>query len=145
DVADQADAFLVRNILVGQRDFEVLEDSEIVDQVVALKDEANVGFMRLVAFFDVEFVDRLIKKVVFAAPGTVEHADDAEQRGFSGAGRAHEGDELTLLNIQGDAAQNEKLAAAGLEGLLEISHLNQRFHKLSFVPVSAGSSVPSAG
>src|SRR6266436_5765623 len=131
NVADQADAFLVRNVFVGERYFEVLEDREIVDQVVALKDEADIGFVQLVALFDVEFVDRLIKEIVFAAPRAVQHANDAEQRGFPRAGRAHEGYELTGLNIDTNTAQDEKLAAAGLEDLLEISHLNQRFHKLS--------------
>src|SRR6266849_1891956 len=131
DVADQAHALFVGNILVGERDFKVLEDGEIVDQVVALKDEADIGFVQLVAFFDVEFVHRLIEEIVFAAPRAVQHANDAEQRGFPRAGRAHEGYELTGLNIDTNAAQDEKLAAAGLEDLLEISHLNQRFHKLS--------------
>src|SRR5258707_2643606 len=131
DVADQADALLVRNVFVRKRDFEVLEDGEIVDQVIALEDEADVGFVQLVAFFDVEFVHRLIEEIVFAAPRAVQHANDAEQRGFPRAGRAHEGYELTGLNIDANAAQDEKLAAAGLEDLLEISHLNQRFHKLS--------------
>src|SRR5216684_6010215 len=130
-VADQADALFVRNVFVGERDFEVLKDGEIVDQVVALKYEADVGFVQFVALLDVEFVDRLIEKVVFSAPRAIEHSDDAEQRGFSRAGRAHEGDELAVLNIQRDAPQDEKLAASRLEGLLEISHLNQRFHKLS--------------
>src|SRR5260370_33216761 len=125
DVADQADALLVRIVFVRKRDFEVLEDGEIVDQVVALKDEADIGFVQLVAFFDVEFVDRLIKEIVFTVPGAIEHADDAKQSGFPRAGRSHEGDEFAGLNIQGDAPQDEKFAAAGLEDLLEISHSNQ--------------------
>src|SRR5260370_1108491 len=79
----------------------------------------------------VESVHRLIEEMVFGAPRAVQHANDAEQRGFPRAGRAHEGYELTGLNIDANAAQDEKLAAAGLEDLLEISHLNQRFHKLS--------------
>src|SRR5260370_31748959 len=131
DVADQADALLVRNVFVRKRDFKVLEDGEIVDQVVALKDEADIRFVQLVAFFNVEFVDRLIKEIVFTVPGAIEHADDAKQSGFPRAGRSHEGDEFAGLNIQGDAPQDEKFAAAGLEDLLEISQLNQRFHKLS--------------
>jgi hypothetical protein len=35
------------------------------------------------------------------------------------------------MNVQRDAAQNEELAATGLENFLKISQLNQRFHKLS--------------
>src|SRR5260370_705482 len=131
DIANQADALFVRNIFVGERDFEIFEDGEIVDEVIALEDEADVGFVQLVAFLDVEFVDGLIVKIVFAVPRAVEHADDAEQRGFSGIGRSHEGDEFAGLNVQGDAAEDEEFAAARLEGRLKISHLNQRFHKRS--------------
>src|SRR5713101_1343713 len=131
DIANQADALFVGDIFVGERDFEIFEDGEIVDEVIALEDEADVGFVQLVAFLDVEFVDGLIVKIVFAVPRAVEHADDAEQRGFSGTGRSHEGDEFAGLNVQGDAAEDEEFAAAGVEGLLKISHLNQRFHKRS--------------
>src|SRR5258708_6237326 len=143
DVADEADALLVRNIFIRKRDFEILENGEIVDQVIALENEADVRFVQLVAFLDVEFVDRLIVEVVFAAPRAVEHADDAEQSGFSRAGRTHEGDEFALLNVQRDAAQHKKLAAASLENLLEISQLNQRFHKISLSLKWTCSSVPA--
>src|SRR5260370_40818567 len=32
DIANQADALFVRNIFVGERDFEIFEDGEIVDE-----------------------------------------------------------------------------------------------------------------
>ena len=57
DVANEADAFFVGDILVGEGDFEVLKDSQVVDQMVALKDEADVGLMKLIALFDIEPVD----------------------------------------------------------------------------------------
>src|ERR1700676_5274453 len=144
DVADQADALFVGHILIRERDFQIFEDSKIVDQVIALKNEADIGFVQLVAFFDVELVDRLIEEIVFAGPSTVEHAYDAQQRGFPGAGRSHEGDKLTLLNVDVDTAKHKKFAAAGLEGLLQVSQLNQRFHKLSLGSNELCSSVPSA-
>src|SRR5260370_6106445 len=78
DVADQADALLVRNVFVRKRDFEVLEDGEIVDQVVALKDEADIGFVQLVAFCDVEFLHRLIAAIVFADPPAVQNLNETE-------------------------------------------------------------------
>jgi hypothetical protein len=130
-VAHQAGAFLVRDILVRKRNFQIFEDRQIVDQVVALKDKANVGLVQFVAFLDVQFMDGLLEKVIFAGPSAVQHADDAEQRRFSRAGRTHESDEFTLLNIQRDAAQNEKLASAGFEYFFKISQLNQRFHVCS--------------
>src|SRR6266404_2884702 len=131
NVADQAHALFVRNIFVGERDFEIFEDRKIVDQVVALENEADIGLVQFVALLDVEFVDRLIEKIVFTIPRAIEHADNAEQRGFPRARRTHEGDELPLLNVDVDAAKHKEFAPTGLESLLEIAHLNQRFHKLS--------------
>src|SRR5260370_17858213 len=99
DVGNQADALLMRNIFVGERNLEIFEDGEIVNQVIALKDEADVGLVQLIAFLDVEFVNRLIEKVVFAAPRAVEHADEAEQRRFSPPRRSHKLAQFPANNI----------------------------------------------
>src|ERR1700746_3426314 len=104
-IANPADAFLMGDVLVGKRYFEIFKYREIVDQVIALKDKPNVGFVQFIAFFDVEPVNRLRIEVVFAGPCAIEHSDDAEQRGFSRAGRAHDGDKSARLNLQIDAAQ----------------------------------------
>ncbi len=53
----------MRDILVGEGNFEVFKDGQIVDQVIALEDEADVGLVQLVAFLDVELVDGLIEKM----------------------------------------------------------------------------------
>src|SRR5438270_9114822 len=119
------------HVLIRERNFQILEHGKIVDQMVALKNKTDIGLVQFIALLHIEFVDRLIEKIVFAAPGAVQHADDAEQRRLSRAGRPHERDEFALLNIDINSAQHEKFAAARLEGLLEITHLYQRFHKLS--------------
>src|SRR5271165_3232541 len=53
NIADQADAFFVRKIAVGEWNFEVFKDGEAVDEVVALEHESDVGFVKLVALFNV--------------------------------------------------------------------------------------------
>src|SRR5256714_15138227 len=121
----------MRHIFVGEGNLEVLEDSEIVDEVIALEDEADVRLVQFVAFLQIQFAYGLLEKVVLAGPGAVEHTEDAEQSRLAGTGRPHEGDELARENVQGNAAEDKKFAAAGFKGLLEIAHLNQRFHKLS--------------
>src|SRR5262249_48034542 len=115
----------------GEGNFQVFENSKVVDQMIALEDETNIGFVELVAFFNVEFVNGLIEKKIFAIPGAIEHADDAEQSGFACAGGSHESDEFAGHDIQRDAAEDEKFTAAGLERFFEVAHLNQRFHGLS--------------
>src|SRR5258708_349569 len=141
-LADRGGGLLfVRNVCVGERDFQILEDGQIVDQVITLENKADIRLVQFIALFDIEFVYRLIQKVVFTVPRAVEHADNAEQRGFSRAGRPHERDELARKNVQRDAPQNKKFASAGLKGLLEIAHLYQRFHKLSLMLKWARSSV----
>src|SRR5467141_2943247 len=98
-VADQADALFVRHVLVGERHFQVFEYRQIVDQVVALEDKADVRFMQLVAFLDVELVNGLAEKVILTGPCAIQHADDTQQRRLPGTRRAHDGDELARLNI----------------------------------------------
>jgi hypothetical protein len=117
----------VRNILIRERDFQIFEDSEVVDEVIALKDEADIRFVEFVSLLKVEPVDGLAVEVILAGPGAIKHADDAEQGGFAGAGGAHYGDKFAGLDIEIDAAKQEKFVGAGFDGLFEVAKLNQRF------------------
>ena len=56
-VADEAGAFFLGDIFVGERDFEIFVDGEIVDEMVGLEDEADVVFVEFVALLVVEFVN----------------------------------------------------------------------------------------
>ena len=49
--------------------------------------------------------DVLVAEEVLAAGRPVEAAEQVEQGGLAGAGRAHEGDEVAFLDGQGDAAK----------------------------------------
>ena len=53
----------------------------------------------------VQFADQLAVEPVFALGWRIEAADQVHQRRFAGAGRAHDGDVLVVLDAQGDAAQ----------------------------------------
>jgi len=103
-VADKAGAFFLRNVFVGEGDFKVFVDSEIVDEVIGLKDETDVVLVEFVALLGAELVDGLIEEEVFAGPGTVEHTEDAEECGLACAGGTHEGDELAGLDFERDTA-----------------------------------------
>src|SRR5712692_11640026 len=77
-VANQADALFMRHVLVGERDFQIFEYRQIVNQVIALKHEANIRFMQLVALLDVELVDGFAEEVIVPGPCAIEHSDDAQ-------------------------------------------------------------------
>ena len=121
NVANEADALFVGDIFVGERYFQVLEDRQVVNQVVALKNEADIGFVKLIALFDVEPMNRLAIEIILARPGAIKHPDDAQEGGLSGSRGAHKGDKLARLNFQRHAAQNIKLAAARFVNLLHVS------------------------
>src|SRR5258708_2525603 len=120
-IANQADPLFVRHILVGKRHFQIFEDRQIVDQVIALKYEANVRLVQLVPLPDVELVDGFAEEVIVPAPRAIQHSDDAQQRGLPGARRAHDGDKFPRLDIQIDSAQQIKLIGTGLNNFFQIS------------------------
>src|SRR6266851_7080298 len=88
-VANEADAFLMRHILVREWYFQIFEDRQIVDQVIALKNEPDVRLMQFIALLDVEFMDRFAEEVVVPGPSAIEHSHDAQKGGFSRPGRPH--------------------------------------------------------
>ena len=65
-------------------------------------------------------VDRLLAEPVLAAPLVIEQCQCIQQRGLPCPRRSHNGDELTLLDGQVDAAQNPGLARAGLVTTFDI-------------------------
>src|SRR5260370_24658065 len=130
-IANQADPLFVRHILVGKRYFQIFEDRQIVDQVIALKHESNVCLMQFVPIFNFEFVNVLAEEVIVPAPRAIQHSEDAQQRRLSRAVSAHDGDKFPRLNIQIDSAQQEELIRSGLDHFFQISQSNQWFHNFS--------------
>jgi hypothetical protein len=131
DVANQANALFVRHVFVGEGNFQVLVHGQVVDQVVALKNEPDVGFVQLIPLLYVEAMDRFAVEVVLACPRAVEHPDDAEESGLAGPRGAHKRNKFARLNFQGDAAEDVKLAATRFINFFQVSQLNQRFHTCS--------------
>jgi hypothetical protein len=130
-VADEALTLFAGDVFVGEGELEIFEDGEIVDEVVALEDKADVGFVQFVAMFDAELVDGFAVEKIFAGPGAIEHSENTEQGGFAGAAGAHDGDEFAGSDVQGDAAEDEEFAAAGIVGFFEMVETDQRFHESS--------------
>jgi hypothetical protein len=126
DVAHHAFPLRLLDVAVRERDVEVFVDREVIEQVVALKHEADVLLVQLGAILGRELVHRLVEKVVLPRPRAVVHADDVQQRRLSGARRPHDGDELPLLHIQVDPAQHVRAARAVRIRFLDISQADER-------------------
>jgi hypothetical protein len=59
-----------------------------------------------------------------SGPAVIQHAHDAQQRGFSRAGRAHDGDKFALFYIHIDPAQQPHRARWALDSLFNVPELN---------------------
>jgi hypothetical protein len=105
--ADQALALVGLDVAVGERQVQVLVDGEVVDQVVALKDEADVCALQRLPVLGLELLDLPLHEDVLALEGAVVHPEDVQQRRLARAGRAHDRDELAVTDREIDAAQHE--------------------------------------
>jgi len=77
--------------------------------VITLKYHTNAAPGQVRSLLPVEFVNRLLSKPILALPIVIEQAEDIQQGGFAGTGGAHDGDELTRLDVHVNAAQYPQL------------------------------------
>src|ERR1700756_3064251 len=70
-ITNQAGPFLVRYVFVAERYFQVLVHGKRVDQVIALKYEADVVLVQFIPLLGVKFVHRLVVEVIFTGPCAV--------------------------------------------------------------------------
>ena len=80
--------------------------------MVALKHKANVLLVQFRAFLRFHRLHGIPVELELAAPGTVVHPQNMEQRRLAGAGRPHDGEKLSLFDIDVDLPQDERLADA---------------------------------
>ena len=120
-------ALAAADVAVGERNLEVLVHRQRIEQVVALEHESEVLLVNLVAVLFAQRMDRVIEEMILAGPGGIVHSDQVQQRGFSGAGGSHDGDELALGDIHIDAAQHERLGRAVLEEFFDVTKLDHNF------------------
>ena len=85
---------------VGEREFDILEDVQLIYQVEALEDEADIALANLRALLFFEVANFFVAQVIVALGGVVEQAQDIQERGFAATRGAHDGDELAILNFQ---------------------------------------------
>ena len=105
---------------VDQRQLDVLEDVQFVDQVERLEDEPDIPLAEFRAVFLLEPGDLVAEQRIAARGGIVQKPQDIEQRGLAAARGAHDGDEFTLLHFERHAVQCDGLDLFGTENLLEV-------------------------
>jgi hypothetical protein len=125
-VGDDALAFRLAHVAIGERQLDVLVDCQVVEQVIALEDEPDVALLQCGALLGGQRVNRMAHQVILAAPGAVVHAEDVQQRGLAGARRSHDGDELTRLDVDADAAQHVGLPGANRKRFLDGAQRHER-------------------
>ena len=106
--------------LIKERDVDVLDDGELVDEVVGLEDEAERAAAKGGELVVIHRGDVLPAEEIFAGGRAVEAAEDVEEGGFSRAGRAHDGDVGTGFDDETDAAERVNLDVAHRVGLVEL-------------------------
>jgi hypothetical protein len=84
-VAHAALALALGDVAVGKRHLEVFVNGEVVEQVVALENEAEVRALQFQPGGAIESMDGLSEQLVFTLPLGVVQAKDMQQGGFAGS------------------------------------------------------------
>src|SRR5450631_1241091 len=77
---------------VGQRQFDILIDCEITNEIEALKDEPDFLIANARARGEIQVLDRVTIQLVLPGGWSIQQANDREQRGFAasrGSGHGH--------------------------------------------------------
>ena len=74
--------------------------------MVLLKNKTDLFVAQGGAFLRFQMMNRDTHQKIFARPGVIVHAENMQQRRFSGAGRSHDGNEIALLDLEIDVAQD---------------------------------------
>jgi hypothetical protein len=78
-VADNRLPIFLVNVAIGERQLKVFENSLIVEQVITLKDEADVAIAQGRPLFGVQLMDGHVVKEIFPGPRLIVHPEDVQQ------------------------------------------------------------------
>ncbi len=121
-------AFLPLGARHGQQEqwqLDVFVRGENGNQVVRLKDVADVGRAPLGEFGPGEFGDFGTCDGYGALIGSVDAGDEIQQRRFSGAAGAHQGDEFAVVDIQRNLVEGRNRFAALVITLDDVAQFNE--------------------
>src|SRR5690606_20914427 len=93
-----------------QRQHDVLQGVETVEQLEGLEDEAHMLGAHPGALVLVQLAQGMTRQDHFAAAGLIQSGQQAEQGGLSGAGAADNGQAVAGRNLQGQGLQDGQRA-----------------------------------
>ena len=108
--------------MIEKRELDILPYRQLVDQIEALEDEADVAFARLGELGFVQGSDFLTVEKIGAAGRAIEHSDDVQKRRFSASGRTHDCDEFAIGNIEIDIVEGRRFDGVGSIRFGETGH-----------------------
>ena len=117
-------ALLAADALVVERQRDVFRGVLERQQVEGLEHEAQELVAQARGFGLPQIADRVTRQHVAAAVIAVENAEDVQQRGFAGAGRAHDGHQLAFADVQVDALEHVQGLLAGAVILVDVVQLD---------------------
>src|SRR5579872_504093 len=111
---------------IGERQFDVLINVQVADQVETLKNETDFAIANARPLADIEIGDRLVVENVFAFAWRIEQADESQERRFARAGRSGDRNVFTLTNLHVHARERVSFDLVCIEDLRNAFHPNQR-------------------
>ncbi len=115
----------LESLVEQKRQLDILEGSEDGNQVVHLKDEADVAGAPFRQFARGHMGDLVAGDGDAAARGDVQAAEKIQQRGLAGTAGTHEGHEFALGHVQIQALEDVDLFAAAAIGFVEVANLDE--------------------
>jgi hypothetical protein len=115
----------LRELGEKKRELHVLEGGENRDEVIHLKDEADVAGAPFGKFAGRHAGDLIAGDFDAASRGNVETAEKIQQSGFARAAGTHERDEFTCGHIEIEALKNVDFFTAAAIGFVEIANLDE--------------------
>ena len=116
--------WLARNVLIRKRQIDVLLHGEVVEQVVALEDHADILLRQFSPLLALQVVNALFAKPVLALPLVVEKSQHVEERGLPCSRWSHHSDELAFANVEVHAAQHPGSSGASFVTAIDIFQLD---------------------
>ena len=114
--------------VVHEGEFDIFDSRGLGEQVVVLEDKTNFAVAQYGTFIFGHLARVVAVKPVGAVGGDVKTSENVQHGGFATAGSAHDGDELTLLNIETDATQRMDGFAADREVAFDVFKTDYRSH-----------------
>src|SRR5439155_21330316 len=107
-IGDSRGLFALVYFPIRERNLEVLVNSQVIEEMILLENKSDLFVAQRRTFFCLEMMDRGVAKKIFAAPAIIVHSKNVKERGFPGAGRAHDRNKFAFFDVDVDVTQDIK-------------------------------------